>query len=338
VERLRAQHGGSFCQYLRWYFACRGKRKPGTGRPACRHCFTTSGTEDQYRERYRVQYLAVPYEIRDLVFPDGSGRHLCIVRVRKGNSLYLLTKKGEQPIYVRNEDESRPAYAARLQALLATRSVSGRSSAEPTLRQSRIGTVGLYVTQAQDSVAQGQRVRSETFLQIQLVPEEPQIVRLDLTVEQKLLSIVRTTYPELADNVDDSARNLGASFTETRSRDGYQITYFETWRDYEIRWSIDSGGALYFVTQVRYKIPQQNSQPEVWSLCDLMTNLDCTIEVAHQFWNYLNYPGEAQLLSELHVDSLPLLERASGLQAAYASAFYEKSGSRKRPKHSRRTP
>jgi hypothetical protein len=272
-----------------------------------------------------------PYEIRDLAFPDGSGRHLGIVRVRKGNSLYLLTKKGEHPVYVRNEDESRPADSARLQALLATRSFSAHPSPCVSQRQPPVGALGFYVTQAHGAGALRQRVRSETFLQIYLLPEEPLAVRLDLTVEQKLLSIVRATYPELADNVDD--RDLGASFSiDERSRDWYQITYLEAWRDYEIRWGIDSSGALYFVTQVRCKVQQQGTPAEIWSSCDLMTNLDCTIEVAHQFWNYLNYPGEARILAELHVEALPLLERAAGGQAAYASAFYEKAGVRKRPK------
>ncbi|MBZ5725832.1 MAG: ATP-binding protein [Acidobacteriia bacterium] len=270
-----------------------------------------------------------PYEIRDVAFQDGSGRHLCIVRVRKGNSLYLITKKGEQPVYIRNEDESRPADAARLQALLATRWVPGQAPAEPATKPT-IGTQNLYVTLAQQGAAQGTRVRSKTFLLIRLTPEESLPVRLDLTVEQKLFSIVRSTYPELAANVDDRDRSLGASFTEYRLRDWYQITYLEAWRDYEIRWAIDSSGELHFVTQVRCKVQDHGSPAEVWSLCDMMTNLDCTIEVAHQFWNYLNYPGEAQILSELRVESLPLLERASGLEAAYASAFYQKNGPRKR--------
>jgi predicted HTH transcriptional regulator len=71
-----------------------------------------------------------PYEIRDVAFPDGSGRHLCIVRVRKGTSLHMLSKKGEQPVYVRNEDQSIPADAARLQSLFVTRSVLGHRSVE----------------------------------------------------------------------------------------------------------------------------------------------------------------------------------------------------------------
>jgi len=270
-----------------------------------------------------------PYEIRDILFPDGSGRHVCMVRVRKGTTLYLITKKGEQPVYVRNEDESRPADAASLQALLATRFAAGQA-AQAAFAQPGLGVQNLFVTVKQQGTAPTQRVRSETFLQIQLFPTEPIDVRLDLTAEQKLLTAVRAIYPELAENVDDRDRKIGASLSEFRLRDWYQITYLEEWRDYEIRWGINSGGALHFVTQARCSIKQPNSQIEGWSLSDVMTNLDCTIEVAHQFWDYLGYPGEARIVSQLHVESLPLLERAAGGQAAYCSAFYEKDGVRKR--------
>jgi hypothetical protein len=281
-----------------------------------------------------------PYDIRDVAFPDGSGRHLCIVRVRKGNQLYLLTKKGDQPVYVRNENESRPADAARLQSLLATRAVHIHPAAESTVSAFPPFPQHLYLTQAQalppgQSVPAGyelQRMRSPTFLQIRLIPEEPQELRLDLMVEQELRLIVRKAYPELADNVDDIARHIGASFTDFRLRDWYQVNYRETLRDYEMGWGIDSGGSLYFVTQVRCKTQRKDSAEEVWSLGDLITNLDCTIEAAHRFWDQLNYSGEAQVLAELHVEPLPLLERAGGFQVAYSSCFYEKAGLRKRAK------
>ena len=168
------------------------------------------------------------------------------MRVRKGNSLYLFTKKGEQPVYIRNEDESRPADAARLQALLAIRSVPGQAITPAAFgyTQPALVTQQIYVTQAQEGTAPTQRVRSETFLQVSLTPEEPLAVRLDLTVEQKLLSLVRSCYPELADNVDDRSRNLGASFTDNRMSDWYLITYLESGRDYEMRWGTDSAGGL----------------------------------------------------------------------------------------------
>jgi hypothetical protein len=168
-----------------------------------------------------------PYEIRDIIFPDGSGRHLCIVRVRKGNSLYLITKKGERPVYTRNEDESRPADAGRLQALLATRWIAGQADAQNSYVQPAFGTQNLYVTVNQPGAAKEQRVRSETFLQIQLTPEEPLQVRLDLSAEREFLYMVRATYPELAENVEVRAKDLGASFSEFRLRDWYQVTYLE---------------------------------------------------------------------------------------------------------------
>lgn len=71
---------------------------------------------------------------------------------------------------------------------------------------------------------------------------------------------------------------------------------------------------------------EHSSSGEVRGLGDLITNLDCTIEAAHRFWDQLNYLGVARVLAELHVEPLPLLERAGGLQAAYASCFYEKAG------------
>jgi len=97
-----------------------------------------------------------------------------------------------------------------------------------------------------------------------------------------------------------------------------------------MKWAIDARGGFHFVTQVACKFPADEKQPESWSLSDLMTNLDCGIQAAHEFWDYLDYPGEAQITVQLHVETLPLLVRTGGLQSAYASAFYERDGSRKR--------
>src|ERR1700675_3164387 len=95
-----------------------------------------------------------PYEIRDVVFPDGSGRHLCIVRVRKGTNLFLLTKKGESPVYIRNENESVPADAARLQALLAIR-VQARAALGDLEYSQSVFSQFLFVTEV--SPAPGQQ-------------------------------------------------------------------------------------------------------------------------------------------------------------------------------------
>ena len=63
-----------------------------------------------------------PYELWELPFPQDASKHLCIIRIRQGTALYLITKKGiSNPVHVRNESESIPADAARLQALLLSR-------------------------------------------------------------------------------------------------------------------------------------------------------------------------------------------------------------------------
>jgi hypothetical protein len=279
-----------------------------------------------------------PYEIRDVVFPDGSGRHLCIVRVRKGTNLFLLTKKGESPVYIRNENESIPADAARLQALLTTRFQARAALGDLEYSQS-VFSQFLFVTEVSPATGQqaapsdpDRRARSGTFLQIQLMPEEPLVVRLDLAVEQEFRLIVLKSYPEIADNVHDPSPHIGASLEDFRLRDWYQLNYRETLRDHEMGWGINSSGSVYFVTQVRCKLQEKGQEAQVWSLADLITNLDCSIEAAHRFWNYLNYPGEAHVLAELRVEPLPLLERVGGFQAAYASCFYERASPRRRAK------
>jgi hypothetical protein len=273
-----------------------------------------------------------PYEIRDVIFPEIPERHLCIVRVRKGNNLHLLTKKGEPPVYVRNEDESRPANAAQLQTLLSTRFASGHATPEELSQHTQdfLGVQNMYVMHAREGAADAQRVRSETFLQVYLKPAEPLAVRLDLSVERQFFGFVRSCYPEVAENVDRHGRNIGASFDEYRLRDWYNVTYLETFRDYEMRWGLDSAGAVHFVTQVRCKLLDQEPAGNVWSLCDVMTNLDCAVELAHQFWDYINYVGEGNVIAHLQIEALPLLVRSGGSQSAYASAFYERPGPRRR--------
>lgn len=274
------------------------------------------------------------YEVREMGIPQATGYRLCVVRVRKGDRLYLLTKKGEPPVYIRNEDESRAADAARLQALLAIKQTSAQLSfsAEPAIQTLPMNSHNLYITRAPRNGEPQQRTRSDTFLTAYLFPSEPQIVHLDLAIEQRLHSIIREAYPELANHADERPIGQKPTFSEIHRRDWYQINYSDELIDHEMEWAIDSGGALYFIVQIRCRDELNQPGQEVWSLADLMTNLDRIIGIAHTFWDSLNYPGEAQLHAGLHVESLPLLERSGGGQTVHASAFYAKSTSRARAK------
>jgi predicted HTH transcriptional regulator len=58
------------------------------------------------------------YDIHECSLPENPARKFCLVRVRENNALHLITKKGIQPVYVRNEDEARPANADQLRRLI----------------------------------------------------------------------------------------------------------------------------------------------------------------------------------------------------------------------------
>ena len=70
-----------------------------------------------------------PFDIGECALPTDAAQKLCVIRVRSGNALHLLTKKGEQPVCVRNEDESRPA-AAQLRSLIDRRYDANRTESE----------------------------------------------------------------------------------------------------------------------------------------------------------------------------------------------------------------
>jgi hypothetical protein len=115
-----------------------------------------------------------------------------------------------------------------------------------------------------------------------------------------------------------------------RSRYWYQITYLDEFADYEMRWGVTDGGTLHFITQIGTTVQKGTDFTPAWSLSDLMTNLDCTIEAAHQLWDYLEYTGEGRVFAGLQVEGLPLLERSSGTDSALAFGHYENDGPRRR--------
>ncbi|MGA2433813.1 MAG: ATP-binding protein [Bryobacteraceae bacterium] len=266
------------------------------------------------------------YEIREIVFPHNTDRHICIIRVQKRKILYFLTKKGcKSPVYIRNEDESIPADAAQLQLLLATRLGPDAHSTDGVFAPLQKLPMELYVTEVNQN-APPPRQRAENFLQLSLMPEESLGIHLDLALEEKTRSIICATYPDLSSRADDPSSNLGASFTEDRSGNSYQLTYSQEYGDYQMRWIVIDNGAIYFVSQIRcYTANEGKIAKAEWSLADVMTHLDCTIEAAHALWKYLGFPGEGRLNSELRVGQLGLLTRSQPEEVC-ASAFYEQNG------------
>jgi hypothetical protein len=235
-----------------------------------------------------------PYEIWNLVMPQDPSKQLCVIRVRKGAGIHLWTKKDECPVYVRNDSESRRADAAALQALLTMRSgpnVATEGPHGPSISP-------FFVTRAAGGAEDG-RERSATFLEISIAPEVPLKVYLDLAIEEKISSIISSSYPEPV--------GLWPTLTATRSRSWYQLTYLNKSSDYEMHWAMDDRGGCHFCTQSRVTWHLSPEKKEFWSVSDLMTNIGSAISVAHQFWQFVGYMGEGSLKAGIKVGSLPLL-------------------------------
>jgi predicted HTH transcriptional regulator len=80
-------------------------------------------SEAEYKTRIASGIAAnvspVPsYSIFECVMPDTPDKRFCVIRVRESRALHLITKKGFTPVYVRNEDESRPADASQVKRLI----------------------------------------------------------------------------------------------------------------------------------------------------------------------------------------------------------------------------
>src|SRR5260370_30066814 len=67
-------------------------------------------SDSEYKTRIASAIAAnispVPsYSIFECHKPDAPNRRFCVIRVREGKLLHLITKKDFSPVYVRNEDE-----------------------------------------------------------------------------------------------------------------------------------------------------------------------------------------------------------------------------------------
>jgi predicted HTH transcriptional regulator len=68
------------------------------------------------------------YEIAECEMPNDPSRRLCVVRVRESKKIHYLLRKGQSPVYVRNEDQAIPAAAAELRQLVQREKESSDNS------------------------------------------------------------------------------------------------------------------------------------------------------------------------------------------------------------------
>jgi hypothetical protein len=250
-----------------------------------------------------------PFEIAECGIPGSAdGRKLAVVRVRESQEICLIAKKGERnPACIRVEDQSSPADAFQLRALLTRKRASENISSDVERRIKGL-EAELFVC-SYKALPQGSR--SPTFFQVVICPNNAEYVALDLSDERTVSALITRLSPGL----QELAKMSEAKVHFNRWRDWFEMRLIENAHDYERRWRVTARGDVGFITQVRWPI----NGGEYWSLYDVAADLACVMALAREFWLYRRYYGGFRLRAVLRVGKLQL-EHAFG---GFGPYFYE---------------
>jgi len=221
-------------------------------------------------------------------------RKLAVVRVQQGNQLYYFTKKGERPIYIRNEDQSVPADAAQLRSLIERRTdVPGHKESV----RNRIGDLRASV-QLRYSTPPG-TPGIPTHLQILLVPFDHPGLPLDSALEKRFRRVVCNLF---------NTRHGKTSFKTEDEREAgwYEHRWLCSADGHESVWRLTSEGDIGYATQARVRLENKSRSELGWSLGDTIADLLLMLAAARSVWKASGFYGEAQLLVGLNVQELPL--------------------------------
>ena len=157
------------------------------------------------------------FDIAECVLPSDPQRRVCLIRVRPSPVLYLLGR-GENPIYVRNGPESRPANAAQVRYLVERAHDPDRSAKETPPRVEQL-QANLAITEArgtgdeQEQRKRG-RQRSSTVMSAMLLPSETLKFSLDKSLEGVFRTLILRRYPR----IEQTLRGGVAVESEARGR------------------------------------------------------------------------------------------------------------------------
>jgi hypothetical protein len=249
------------------------------------------------------------FDVAECSLPNDVSKKLCALKVRESQEITLLTKKGEKnPMYVRIEDQSVPADASQMRALLTRKRQNENLASNLSGRITSLKSA-LFVTNQQGA----QRFRSETFLQIVLCPHNHGTLPLDLGMESLFGGLVQKIHPGL----QDLANLSQAKIEFQRGRDWFEIQFLCPVDDYERRWRLTATGDIGFITQVNWPIPAVGN---FWSLYDFVADVARVAILSRDFWCQTGYFGGFRLEVDLVVGHLPF--HGNGL----APLFYSRMG------------
>jgi len=249
------------------------------------------------------------FDAAECQLPTAPDRRLCVIRVRPANRIHFLTRRGDSPIYIRNEDQAIPAPAAELQNLIRRERDVDPLAATQALADFIFPNL-LPITKSASSAAGGTagpvRTAADAF-KIAIIPERVSRFPLDRSIEKTFRNIVFNTFPTFSFAGDYSTWN--SSEVPVRRGDFYRIDYRHIERDIERKWLFTRAGAVGYASLLPLPMSAERS---IWSLPDLAIELVASIRAAHEFLAHLGYLGTVQLRASMNPGSSDLyMERGT---------------------------
>jgi len=233
------------------------------------------------------------YQIGECTVPHDPHRRVAVIRVPQSDRLHYCTRKGGLPIYVRNEDQTIPADAARLRSLIERTAAAPQADLEIASRMTSLTNSVVLRRTAELERESG----IPTSRQIVLIPRGHPHIGLDSAVEQQFRGLINRTFSFRHPETE-------AEREEQRWVDWYEWRWFRPTDRHESVWRITCHGDLVYRTQARVRVA--NKTNFFWSLGDTLVDILLMLTVVRSFWKSWGFFGEAQLIVNLHVNDLPL--------------------------------
>jgi len=255
------------------------------------------------------------YDVFECHKPSHPSLKFCVVRVREGKSLHLITKKGISPVYIRNEDEALVADASQLRRLIDREgdmpSLAARVEARATQLRDTMAINCGYQNQDSERWYMSPRRPSPTSLKLEMIRIDTLALELDESHEERVSKLVSEFYPRIVENVREGV----AMQTDMRHADFYEYTAYHKNLDFETRWRVTAEGDLGHATQISYQVKENQN---AWSIVDLARSLILFHAMALKWWESIGYFGEGYLHAHLMVDGLSVLREPTHGYYVYA--------------------
>jgi hypothetical protein len=124
-------------------------------------------------------------------------------------------------------------------------------------------------------------------------------IELDTSHEDMLWRLVEELYPRTANTFRDGtalrAQDRGANF--------YELIWYHTGLDFEIRWRVTDSGDVGYATQTRYR----SASLDGWSVVDVARACILLSKLTLGWWKSIGYFGEGRLSAQLNVPGIGVL-------------------------------